>query len=191
MSSNKYVPPHMRNKPQVEEDRKPRYQNNRRYEKPRWQVLEEEEETRRKEKQEQGLENTEQNFPALSTTNILKPKIGKSFAQIAAEGHERHELEEQKKTYQERRREQRFDMPLPVFHNIHNYTEPEDDMPQDQPKHGSQTEDGWITVDRKKYYKKKLPEEERPPTPEEQSEQKDDTVWNQPEEHETCWDERY
>ena len=191
MSSNKYVPPHMRNKPQVEEERKPRYQNNRRYEKPRWQVLEEEEENRRKEKQEQGLEDNEQNFPALSTTTILKPKIGKSFAEIAAEGHERHELEEQKKAYQEKRREQRFDMPLPVFHNVHNFTEPEDDNIQEEPKGKSQTEDGWVTVDRKKYYKKKkLPEEERPPTPEEQPEQKDDTVWDQ-QEYETCWDERY
>jgi len=191
MSSNKYVPPHLRNKPQVEEERKPRYQNNRRYEKPRWQVLEEEEETRRKEKQDQGMEDTEHNFPALSAAVPKATFVKRSFAQIAAEGHEKSEKEAMKKTIEETHRNERYNTPLPVFHNVRHYVddyiEPEDDQPKN-----SKNEDGWVTVDRKKHRVKKTIEQVVQEDEEQHKQQEqENTVWNQPEEHETCWDERY
>lgn len=189
MSSSKYVPPHMRNvNPQQQEQ--PRYQNSRRYEKPRWQVLEEQEEVNRKEKQEQSMEDNDQNFPALSTAGPKATFTKKSFAEIAVAGHEKSEQEAMKKTVEEKYRNERFNIPLPVFHNVGHFVEPEDEDFVDQQKK-KKDEDGWVTVDRsKKYDRKKKPTEERPPTPEEQK-QEDNTVWYDQESHETCWDERY
>lgn len=188
MSSNKYVPPHMRNKPQ--EERKPRYQSSR-YDKPQWKVLEEEEEARRKEKQDQGLENTEQNFPALSTAAPKSTFAKKSFAEIALAGHEKSEQEAMKKTLEENYHSIQGYNPivLPKLERLGRYVEPEED---DQPK-PLQNEDGWVTVDRKKHRKKKTIEEIVQEDEEEQKQQEEqNTVWGeQLEEHETCWDERY
>jgi hypothetical protein len=191
MSSNKYVPPHMRNKPQVqEEERKPRYQNTRRYEKPRWQVLEEEEEIKRKQKQEQGMEDNDQNFPSLSTSVVKTAFVKKSFAEIALAGHEKSEQEATKKSIEEKYRTERFNVPLPIFHNVRNFVEPEDDGSMDEPK-THQTQDDWITVDRKKHRNKKTIEEIVKEDEQEQLNE-ENTVWSeQLEEHQTCWDERY
>lgn len=191
MSSNAYVPPHLRNnKTQTDDQRKPRYQSNRRYEKPQWQVQEEAEQAKRKEKQEQGMEDNETNFPALSLGGPKATFTKKSFADIALAGHEKSERESQKKMIEEKYHMDRFNIPLPVFHNVGHFVEPEDEQFNDQPKK-QKSEDGWVTVDRSKKFKKKTTED-RPLTPEEEKEERDNTVWGQQlEEHETCWDERY
>jgi hypothetical protein len=188
MSSSKYTPPHLRNMPQGDDQRKPRYQGNRRYEKPQWQIEEEAAAAKMKENQERGMDDNESNFPALST---VAPKIGftaKRFADIALAGHEKSEREAQKKVVEEKYRTERYNLPLPVFHNVGHFVEPEDDRPYHEPAK-PRDEDGWVTVDRKKYRSKKATED-RPLTPEEEQ-HREDTVWDQPEEHETCWDERY
>lgn len=188
MSSNKYVPPHMRNKREQQQEQRPRYQNNRSYEKPRWQVLEEQEEATRKEKQEQGLEDNEQNFPALSTAAPKATFTKKSFAEIAVAGHEKSEQEAMKKSIEQKYLNRQFNIPLPVFHPSGHFVEPEDEGYVDEPKK-QKDEDGWVTVDRKKYRKpntvEELAEEEQKQTEEE------NTVWYDQESHETCWDERY
>jgi hypothetical protein len=191
MSSNKYVPPHLRNKPQVEEERKPKYQNTRRYEKPRWQVLEEEEEANRKQKQEQGMVDNDENFPSLSTTVVKTHSVKKSFAEIALAGHEKSEQEAMKKSIEEKYRTERFNVPLPIFHNVRNFVEPEDDGITDQPN-SHQTQDDWITVDRKKHRNKKSIEEIIEGEEHQEQVNQENTVWGeQLEEHQTCWDERY
>ena len=190
MSSNKYVPPHLRNKPQQQQEQRPRYQNNRSYEKPRWQVLEEQEEATRKEKQDQGMENNEQNFPALSTAVPKATFTKKSFAEIAVAGHEKSEQDALKKTVEEKYRNERFNVPLPIFHNVRNFVEPEDELEDDVPKK-QKDQDGWVTVDRKKCHKKKTIEELVQQDEEQQKQSEENTVWYDQESHQTCWDEHY
>ncbi len=120
----------------------------------------------------------------------------KTFAQLAKEWDEKMKLDELEKKQIEKEEEdhrmyRRVNMPLPHFHNVHRFVEPEDDEfpPEEEaPKPEPTGEDEWITVDRKVRRKKTMEERlARPPTPEE------NTVWNNdaPEEHETCWNDRY
>lgn len=82
--------------------------------------------------------------------------------------------------------------PLPQFHNIRHFVEPEDDECQEEPekKPGNPDQEGWVEVRYKRKYRKvktlEDDEEERPPSPEEK--QAEETVWTRDEEQEdTYW----
>jgi hypothetical protein len=203
MSSNKYIPPNKRNTDTNSTMNSTHQQQNRRpYRKPQWEIAEEErlmkeqlrvsmEEGKRK-----NVELTENNFPALGTPAVKASVWGgsKTFAALAVEWDEKVKKEELENKEQEKEEpanvfRRRNAVPLPQFHNVHRFVEPEDDESEEQASKPTPVEDdGWVTVDRRKYRRQKTIEEKlaRPPTPE-----NDDSVWNDnaQDEHDTCWDE--
>lgn len=198
MSSNKYVPPQMRNKKETVEE-KPRPSFRRTYQKPQWEVEKEENERKQLAEQqelEKKRELTDENFPSVSST---APRVSswngkKTFAALAVEWEEKakeDDVQEKQKDEHVAQFQKRTTIPLPQFHNIHRFVEPEDEPEQEPKKKQSDPdEEGWVTVDRKKYRRQKTIEEKlnRPPTPE-----PGESVWNgdAPEESETCWGDRY
>lgn len=206
MSSTKYVPPNKRNtdtNSTMSNQNQPT--NNRRpYRRPQWEIAEEQRLTKEQlriseeEAKRKNVELTEDNFPALGEPSSRLTIWGgaKSFATMAVEWDEKSKKEEiENKEQQEKEDEQttifrrRNAMPLPQFHNVHRFVEPEDEEEEQISKPTSVEDDGWVTVDRRKYRRQKTIEERmaRPPTPE-----NDSSVWNNdaPEERDTCWDER-
>lgn len=199
MSSNKYIPPNKRNTDTSAAA--PVQQNRRPYRKPQWEIAEEQRTAKEQlrlsaeEEKRKNVELTEDNFPTLGPSSNRKTVWGgaKSFAALAVEWDEKSKMEEKPEEKEEpvnmfRRRNA---IPLPQFHNVHRFVEPEDDNEEEQPSKPTPVEDdGWVTVDRRKYRRQKTIEEKlaRPPTPD----QNDNSVWNDqaPEERETCWDER-
>jgi hypothetical protein len=204
MSQSKYVPPHMRGGAS-ETPAPPQPPSRQRYHrKSHWELEKEEQARKQKDAEvesEKKRELTEENFPVLgSTSSSVKVWGGpKTFAVLATEWDDKRkkdELEKKQKEIEEQETtfHKRVTAPLPRFHNVHRFVEPEDD--EEDAEHPVQQkidseEQGWVTVDRKKYRREKTIEEKlaRPPTPEEN----DDTVWNGDahQEHETCWDERH
>lgn len=194
-SSNKYIPPNKRNADTSAT--MPNQQNRRPYRKPQWEIAEEQrllkeqarlsaEEDRRK-----NIEFTENNFPSLvaPATKVTICDRSKSFAALAVEWDEKskqEDLQQEEEPVQVFRR--RNAMPLPQFHNVHRFIEPEDDDYEPESKLRVQEDDEWVTVDRRKYRRQKTIEEKlaRPPTPE-----NDGSVWNDgmQETGDTCWDE--
>lgn len=160
MSSSKYIPPHLRNN-----------------------------------RVEPSTETTVQEA-APKTASKWGDK--KSFASLAVEWDEHSKLAELEKQQQEHEKQQdmvfnrKTVMPLPRFHNVRRFVEPEEieEETEEKPTVSNPDDEGWTTVDRKKYRRQKTIEEKanRPPTPDQ-----DETVWdgNGLEEHETCWDQRY
>ena len=213
MASNTYVPPHMRNK-QVTNDRptteqtdgrnafhRERRHNRPSYQKPYWQIQKEQEELlleENKRQQERGLEDTEDNFPALGGTvvnNSASVWTGtRTFSRLATEWKE-DELKRKEEEERQKNLSAYTEFMLPRFRNIHRFGEPEDEYYNqeisDQPPLTEPTKNEWKVVDRRKYRKPK-PEfdfnEEDVNAPHENDE--DGTVWGGTEEHETCWDER-
>jgi hypothetical protein len=178
---------------------KPRYQR-----KTQWQQDKEEEERKQQVLQaeaEKKMHYTDDNFPALGNSSPTVKVWGekKSFAALAGEWESKaklDELEQQKKEKEEQDilLHRRMNMPLPRFHNVHRFVEPEDAEDEMEPDEEVQQttnpeDEGWTTVDRKKRRREKTIEEKlaRPPTPE-----NSDTVWNGDdlEDHETCWDSK-
>lgn len=163
MNTNKYVPPHMRNPP-TDTKNEPQ-------------------------KEESQLKQ--------ATTSSWGTK--KTFASLAAEWDEQAKLAEIQKQQDEHEKQnemvfsRKTVMPLPRFHNVRRFVEPEEEeeATEQVPQNSNPDDEGWVTVDRKKYRREKTIEEKlnRPVTPDEH----DETVWNgdAPEEHETCWDQRY
>lgn len=202
MKPTKYVPPFMRNSAPTAETSPPpappknRYSNR----KSQWQLEKEEEEKQQKLKEaelEQKREFTEDNFPTLGEAPSSVKVWGerKTFASLAVEWSEKTKLDDLEEKQKEKEEQdimfhRRPNAPLPRFHNIHRFVEPEDvesDSDTEQAPSKVDTEDqGWVLVDRKKRRREKTIEEKlnRPPTPE-----NDDTVWNGdgPDDHETCW----
>ncbi len=123
----------------------------------------------------------------------------KTFAALAVEWDEQSKMTELQKQQEEYEKQQdmaytrKTVMPLPRFHNIRRFVEPEDaeETVEQPPQPSNPDDEGWTVVDRKKYRREKTIEEKlnRPVTPDEA----DETVWNGDalEEHETCWDQRY
>lgn len=207
MNPSKYVPPHMRNKtseptPPPAPPRPQRYNNR----KSQWQ-LEQEEEEKKKVIQQQELEKkkefTEDNFPSLGSapTSVKVWGEKKTFAALAVEWNKKAEEDAIEQKHREKEEQEaalfhrRANVPLPRFHNVHRFVEPEDEDDDELEEEFNQPpanpeEEGWTVVDRAKRRRQKTIEErlERSPTPE-----NDDTVWNgdAPNEHETCWDERH
>jgi hypothetical protein len=115
---------------------------------------------------------------------------GKKFSQVASELEEKRLEEERQKMVQENEEKtntmiNRFHTPLPRFHNVGHFVEPEED---EAPNEQEEPSDGWTLVD-KKARREKTAEEKlnRPPTPEES------TVWqaDNDEFNENCWEERH
>jgi hypothetical protein len=166
--SSKYVPPHMRNNRTTPSDQNPEPEKNPSSEMPQIQKMAEE------------------------RASSWGGK--KTFASLAAEWDEHAKIAELDKQQEEKDTtfNRKTVMPLPRFHNVRRFVESEEEESvEDQPQQTSNPDDeGWVLVDRKKYRREKTLEEKlnRPPTPE-----NDGTVWdgNAPEEHETCWDQRY
>lgn len=198
---SKYVPPHMRNSASEMSTPAPPPPRPRYNRKSRWEVEKDDEEEKKKAAEiesEKKREFTEENFPVLGNLNSSVKVWGgeKTFATLANEWNDKMQKEEIEKKqkdveHQETVFHKRSTAPLPRFHNVHRFVEPEDDEQSTQYQKVDPEEEGWVTVDRKKYRREKTLEEKlaRPPTPEENG----DTVWdgNAPEEHETCWDERH
>ncbi len=198
MSSNKYIPPNKRNTDTMNNTHQ--QQNRRPYRKPQWEIAEEERRAKEQlklsaeEERRKNVELTDNNFPSLGSPVSKATAWGgaKSFAALAVEWDEKTKMEEKQQEKVEepttvfRRRNA---LPLPQFHNVRRFVEPEEE--EEQPSKPTPVEDdGWVTVDRRKYRRQKTIEEKlaRPPTPD----QNNDSVWNNdaPEENETCWDER-
>ena len=145
--------------------------------------------------QEKKVPSYEEDFPAL--VNVA-PSVkvwggNKSFTTMVGEFKEKHELEKGKQQIEQTSRI-KFQKSLPYITNVHNFIEPEDvedDYIQPEPKRQKTEEDdeGWIKVDHRKYRKQKSIEEiaNRPPTPPEENEE---TVWDDLEEHQKCWDDK-
>lgn len=205
MNKAKYVPPHMRNGASETPAPPPPPPRQRYHRKSQWELEKEEQVQKQKADEvenEKKRELTEENFPVLgSVPSNMKVWGGpKTFATLATEWDDKKKKEENEKKQKELEEQdetafhKRVTAPLPRFHNVHRFVEPEDDEEdEEQPveQKVDPEEQGWVTVDRKKYRREKTLEEKlaRPPTPEEN----DETVWNgdAPKEHETCWDERY
>jgi hypothetical protein len=194
-----YVPPHLRNQ-QPKERHPPRRQ----YDKPHWQIEKEKAEAEAEEKRkeaERGLERTEENFPALGSSDIRPlgwvKDSGRKFTQLVSEWKEEEDKRKEEEEFENRRSESNtYAFTLPKFHTMGRFGEPEDEIEDDQVEQqlvvNPQTEDdGWVLVE-KKFRKPKSEKtfEEFEKDMEKIDDQEDDTVWGAPEEHETCWDER-
>lgn len=194
MNTNKYVPPNKRTQT-TETSSTNSYNNRRPYRKPQWQVDEDDKKKKQEEELKKKNEFNEDNFPALGPPVSKQMVWGgpKSFAVLAVEWDEKSKKEEVEKKQDDKEDptlmfRRRNALPLPQFHNVHRFVEPEDEddyteQAQEPP------EDEWTLVDRKKYRREKTIEEklERPPSPE-----PGDSVWDNdgPDDRETCWDER-
>lgn len=194
-----YIPPNKRDTP------KPSYSNQQPYRRQRYEVVEEERQAASKKKNEQEQERftkcelTENNFPAIGAP-ISKMSVWggtKSFATLAAEWNEKEKLDESKKIIQEKDEsgtsaKHRQNIPLPRFQNVRRFRENNDNS--ERVENTNKEESEWTLVDRKRHRKEKT-FEERIQQLEQKAEQqeKDDSVWNNeaPNEHETCWEDRY
>lgn len=198
---SKYVPPHMRNGGASEMSSPPPPPRPRYNRKSQWQVEKDDEEKKQKEadiEAEKKREFTEENFPVLGSSSSQVRVWGgeKTFATLATEWNDKMQKDEIEKKQKDTEQQEtmfhkRTNIPLPRFHNVHRFVEPEDEEESVPYQKVDPEEEGWVTVDRKKYRREKTLEEKfaRPPTPDENG----DTVWDgsAPEEHETCWDERH
>lgn len=178
-----YQPPHIRNKRTNDF-------------KPKWQVEKEREEERKKLAEQQNLLDNDKNFPTLGK-GIVKQTTwnAKSFAVLATEWNEHEESEKTIKEIQKREQDS-FDkemylnvennFTLPTFQNIHRFVEEDEEEYEETPA------SGWQMVDRKKV-KPRQQIDDRPSSPDDKQKNTDGTMWDaadQPEEYETCWDER-
>ena len=188
---SKYIPPALRNKqPEPEMETKPQQRiperiperrRNRNYQKPQWEIQEEDDKRKAEEKkraEERGLEKTEENFPSLggSAPRVNTWGGGRKFTELASEW-----KEEADRNVEIKEEEEKF--VLPRFRNIHRFVEPEDDTPP-PPRQTEYDNDGWTTVERK--IKKK---EFKSMFDEDGNIIEDDTVWGGDEQEETCWND--
>lgn len=176
-----------------------RYRN---YEKPQWEVEKERIERERREAQERGMRDTEENFPRLGGATA-KPVnwSGRKFTELAtewkSEEDERKALEEAEKKGVETPKNEKFI--LPTFNPSRHYVETEDgeDTPIPAVEETSATQgedDGWTTIDhsakfaarrarKQKRMEEKLKrydegEEPEPADGEQNEEEQDDSCWN-------------
>jgi hypothetical protein len=199
--ASKYVPPHMRNNavrtetmnvaPPIQHRR-----DNRQNYKSQWQIEQDvkaENNKKKKLEDEKGREFNDNNFPSLVSAPTNKTVWGgqKSFAVLASEWKQTEEVK--KESSETEKNEQRSyiyrqNLPLPKFHNVRRFVEPEDE--EDTPVETTVNDDSdWKLVDRKKIRREKTIEEKLAET----EDINDDSVWNAdaPEEHETCWEDTH
>ena len=172
--SSKYVPPALRNK---NSHQKRNFDN-----KPEPPV-----------EQPDVCEYNEANFPSLGNPKNKMAVWGgsKSFAELASEWKIKDETEnemlkqnEEIKKTQESTYLYRQNIPLPKFHNVRRFIEPEDDKEQNV----QQEESEWVLVDRKKVRREKTVEELIARRELESSKEANETNEEQAQEYESCWD---
>lgn len=163
---SKYVPPHLRNKPIAERVPTP------------------------------APEPIEETLAELTVTErkTSRQTFATLVADWAKESEQQKTLEAFKKQEEETISSLRKNRmaPLPQFHNIRHFVEPEEENLEQPEKTINPDEEGWVQVTRKKknYRKSKMlddDEPERPPSPEDQKDEQQDTVWNQHDEEDTYW----
>ena len=172
----------------------------RNYEKPQWEVEKERIERERREAQERGMKDTEENFPRLGG-GTAKPVnwSGRKFTELATEWKSEEELrkaaEEAEKKGTETPKTERFI--LPTFNPSRHYVETDDgemtplpDMPAQKMEN---EDDGWTTVDhaakfaaRRARKQKRLEEKLKRYDEGEEPEPAED-VDNQEEQDDSCW----
>jgi hypothetical protein len=217
MSTNSYLPPHLRNKqvtsdqstieqPTTMERRNP-FQKERRaprrpHEKPFWQIQQENEKLELEEKKkaaERGLEDTAENFPTLGGNTVSASGSiwsgGRKFSELATDwkstdDQRKEEEERQKNRLDDNRRDDTFQ--LPRFRSMRRFSEPEDECCEDEapPEQPLPEEEKWTLVDNRKYRKPKKEFDFSEELDDYDENGEDETVWGAPEEHETCWDDR-
>ena len=186
-----YVPPQMRNNRQQQPRRPHKKQN--------WEIdLEVAQEKRQKAAADEvtrksALEKTVDNYPPLANAQVVSSKwVGNyTFTDLATEWKSasiaQKEEEEMAKI---RSRQQEYGFSLPRFRNIQHFEEPEDNLISPLENVKEEEDDGWNTIQRTKARKpkhEKTLQDLEKETAQEAAAQ-DDTVWNQDQEHETCWD---
>jgi hypothetical protein len=189
---SKYVAPHLRdNTMPRSEQRRTRPSNQKTY----WdrqreieQKTKDEEEKLVEKKRIESLEMTEENFPALGNSSTKTTGWGgRKFSELASEWKEEDDKLIETETMNSVREDTREDFVLPRFMTTRRFEEPEDVA--EEPKPASPVDDEWTVVSHRKVRKPK-------PIIDDEFDQRDevnengDTVWDAPEEHETCWDER-
>jgi hypothetical protein len=170
--SSKYVPPALRNKP----SQKRNFDN-----KPEPPV-----------EQPEVCEFNESNFPSLGNPKNKMTVWGgsKSFADLANEWKSKDETDEIMKQSEERKKTQestylyRQNIPLPKFHNVRRFIEPEDEKEQTV----QQEESEWVLVDRKKVRREKTVEELIAKRELESAKESSETNEEQAQEYESYWD---
>jgi len=156
------------------------------------------EEERKKQQDELNQKNcelTENNFPSLGTSVSQTRVWGgtKSFAELAVEWDEKAKKEDTEKKIQEvvQPVRHRQNVPLPRFNNVHRFVERDEYRKPDR----EDDESEWVTVQHKKVRREKTFEEfvEKMEKLADEEEKQDESVWNNdaPQEHETCWEDRY
>lgn len=152
------------------------------------QKAKEEEQKLLEEKRLKSLEMNEDNFPVLGNPPAKSSGWdGRKFSELASEWKEEQDKLIDENTMNNVKDEIREDFVLPRFMTTRRFEEPEDVV--DEPKTVTPVEDEWTVVSHKKVRKPKpIIDDEF----DEQAEVDDngETVWDGPEEHETCWDER-
>lgn len=166
--SSKYVPPAMRNKqrksqPPVEEPK--------------------------------VCEMNDTNFPALGEVPKKVTVWGgtKSFAELASEWKEKQETDELMKQHEEEKKSQqptyyRQNVPLPKFHNVRRFVEPEDDEEVAKPVNKKEDDEGWTVVDRTKVRREKTFEERMAKIEMEEKNASNELEADGHEEYESVWD---
>lgn len=144
--SSKYVPPAMRNKQNQQ----------RKFEKSQPPVEE-----------PKVCEMNDTNFPALGEVPKKVTVWGgtKSFAELASEWKDKDDSDELVKQHEEQKKSQqptytyRQNVPLPKFHNVRRFIEPEDVEESAKPIDKKEDDEGWTVVDRTKVRREKTFEE--------------------------------
>lgn len=133
----------------------------------------------------------------VSDTKSSRPTFAKLAAEWAKDNQEQMTLESFKKQEDESISSLRKNRmaPLPQFHNIRHFVEPEEENQEQVEKNTNPDEEGWVEVKRKKKYVRKNKmldddEPERAPSPEEEKEEQKDTVWDQQDDEDTYWKNR-
>jgi len=173
-------------------------QPRRSHQRQRWEIdMEIAQEKRRQEEgaelaRKNALEQTVENYPPLANAQVVKSKWAgdRKFTDLASEWSSTSAIQkEEEEIAKSRSRNQEYSFILPRFQNIHRFEEPEDNEIQESANPIKEDEDGWNTVKRIKVRKlkqdKTLLELEKETA---ESSEPDETVWNQPQEYETCWD---
>lgn len=182
--------------------------------KPQWEIDRENAERERQAEIARKLENTEENFPALSGLTTRPPPVwgGRKFNELATdwkrEDDERKEQEEREKQGDTKNDGDFF--PLPRFNPTHYYVEQEEEQeaPKEAPAQTAEQDDesGWAVVDsrakrvaRKARKEKRIEErlrrlddgEELTDDDDENEQEQDETCWGEPAAHETYWEGRH
>lgn len=167
------------------------------YEKPAWEVEKERLEKEKREAQERGMRDTEENFPTLGTSTAKKVSWGgRSFTELATEWNEMEEAKKRAELKKKTEPEKESDIfTMPVFRPSRFYTEDEEyveETPAPPPPPVDPDEDGWVEVDHqakklRRIARKKARMEERLRRMDDGEDVEPEGGEDEEEEDETCW----